>query len=190
MAKIDRKAIIHQQAAALFMSKGYTATSMRDLAEAVGIEPSSLYSHIKSKEDLLTKICLDTACRFTDGIESIMTKHTDPLDQVAAVIDLHLEIASDDPSSVTVFSDEWRCLPAVDLQEFEQQRRGYQQQIKQILVAGMEQGVFVDSDAAVLSKTIVTSLRWIHTWHRPDRPIDYLSIGNSIKAFVIRGLTI
>ena len=37
----------------LFREKGYHATSMRDIAEAVGINKGSLYSYIRSKEDLL-----------------------------------------------------------------------------------------------------------------------------------------
>ena len=51
--KIDRKKIIFNKAALLFEKKGYTASSMRDIAFEVGIEPSSLYSHIKSKGDML-----------------------------------------------------------------------------------------------------------------------------------------
>src|SRR5499427_6466823 len=40
----------------LFKEKGYHATSMRDIAAAVGINKGSLYSYIKSKEDLLVPV--------------------------------------------------------------------------------------------------------------------------------------
>ena len=43
----------------LFASKGYTETSVRDIATAVGIKPASLYNHFSSKEDILASILND-----------------------------------------------------------------------------------------------------------------------------------
>src|SRR5947199_9943957 len=40
----------------LFKEKGYHATSMRDIASEVGINKGSLYSYIRSKEDLLIPV--------------------------------------------------------------------------------------------------------------------------------------
>ena len=58
----------------MFKDKGFAASSMRDLAETVGIEAASLYNHIRSKNEMLESICFDVANRFTifmDEIESI-----------------------------------------------------------------------------------------------------------------------
>ena len=61
MAKVQRrkaskKELILQKAAAMFRQKGFAATSMRDLAETVGIEAASLYNHIQSKAEILQEI--------------------------------------------------------------------------------------------------------------------------------------
>ena len=54
------------------MEKGYLAASMRELAERVGLEQaSSLYNHLKSKEEVLRKICFDNAHKFINGISEI-----------------------------------------------------------------------------------------------------------------------
>ena len=56
MAKIKpgknatKKDVITQKAAALFKDKGYSSASMRELAEAVGVEAPSLYNHIGSEK--------------------------------------------------------------------------------------------------------------------------------------------
>ena len=52
----SRKEEIRSCAARLFRKKGYKATSVRDIAQAVGVKPASLYNHINSKEELLLSL--------------------------------------------------------------------------------------------------------------------------------------
>jgi AcrR family transcriptional regulator len=53
-----RKEVILRKASSLFRMKGFAVTSMRDLAESVGVEAPSLYNHIGSKAELLQDICI------------------------------------------------------------------------------------------------------------------------------------
>src|ERR1051325_4646194 len=77
MAKIKRnrngtrKDVIIAKAAKLFREKGFSATSMRDLAEHVGVEAASLYNHISSKAEILQEICFKTANNFMSHIEEV-----------------------------------------------------------------------------------------------------------------------
>ena len=52
-----RKTQIDRTATALFRARGFAATSMRELAAELGMEAGSLYSHIKSKEEILHRVC-------------------------------------------------------------------------------------------------------------------------------------
>jgi AcrR family transcriptional regulator len=60
---------IKQAALYLFAYKGYAATSMQDIAEAVGIKKPSIYSHFKSKSEIFLTLLEDQARKFTNTVK-------------------------------------------------------------------------------------------------------------------------
>ncbi len=183
-----KKQFIFEEAAKLFRDKGYLATSMRELATKVGLEPSSLYSHIKSKEEILQKICLDNAEKFIEGIEAIDQEKQSPVEKIEALIGLHIKIATEDLTSVTVFNDEWRHLGEASLKEFLSLRRSYESRFRKIIETGIETKAFraIDSNVALFS--ILTSLRWIHYWYKPGRKLDVTTLQTQIIDLLLHGL--
>ena len=69
--QISRKDQIIQTASKLFRLKSYEAASMRDIASELGIEAASLYSHIKSKDEILEIICFRKAEEFLNAIAEV-----------------------------------------------------------------------------------------------------------------------
>jgi len=59
--KASKKDLIILKASGMIRERGFPATSMRDLAEVVGIEAASLYNHIQSKSEILQEIIYRTA---------------------------------------------------------------------------------------------------------------------------------
>src|SRR3990172_9449420 len=64
MGETPRKREIEDVASHLFREQGYAATSVRDIARALGIQGASLYAHVASKEDVLWAIVDRAATRF------------------------------------------------------------------------------------------------------------------------------
>ncbi|MCB0705059.1 MAG: TetR family transcriptional regulator [Saprospiraceae bacterium] len=185
MATKPKKQLIYEAAARLFQEKGYSAASMRDLAERVNLKASSLYSHIRKKEEILQKICFDNARRFLQGLAAIEQKTADPLERLEALIHLHIDIALDDPTSITVFNDEWRHLEEPYLGDFVKLRRDYEQRFRQIIQTGMDQGVFRKVDPNTALFTMLTALRWIHYWNPTQIPGN---LHTEITSLLLRGM--
>lgn len=184
-----KKQIVFEAAAKLFMEKGYLAASMRELAERVGLEQaSSLYNHLKSKEDVLRKICLENADKFIKGIDEIERIKNDPITQIKALIHLHINIAAEAPTSVTVFNDEWRHLSEPYLSDFLAKRRNYENRFKAIIEKGIQAEVFKAIDPTVAFYTILTSVRWIHYWYKPKRNISIEKLESDIFDLLVKGL--
>ena len=183
-----RKDEIYAVSAKLFRKRGYVASTMRDIAELVGIEPSSLYSHIKSKEEILINICTACANEFDQGMQSIHNSNKSNHDKIEALIDLHLDIAYNKPSSVTVFNDEWRHLPENELKLFLEKRNDYESGFKKILKEGMENGEFVKMSESTAFQLIINSVKWIHYYSKKLSKADFEAKRDEIKHFISRGL--
>ena len=65
-----REKIIYE-ALSLFSVNGYDAVTIREIASAVGIKESSIYTHFKSKQDILNKIIDETLKRYYSTLESV-----------------------------------------------------------------------------------------------------------------------
>src|SRR3954447_22636911 len=66
-----RRREVTREAAKLFAQKGYHGTSIGDIAQALGVQKGSLYSHIDSKEDLLYETLSEGAAAFHAALDSI-----------------------------------------------------------------------------------------------------------------------
>lgn len=187
--KKNRKQDIFRASAKLFREKGYAATSIRDIAEYVGLEPSSLYSHIKSKEEILTTICADCAQLFEDGMDQIIRSDLDVHGKLDALIDLHLDIAFTKPSSVTVFNDEWRHLPQDELILFLEKRKVYEDRFKSVIATGIDEGHFEEISKTTALNIIINSVKWLHFFSNKLSQKEFMLKKNEIKRFLKKGIS-
>src|SRR5512132_1302786 len=69
-----RRRQIEDVASALFSSRGYAATSMRDIARALDLQGGSLYAHIPSKEAVLAAIVEEAAEELHAAVRSVAVR--------------------------------------------------------------------------------------------------------------------
>ncbi len=186
----NRKIEIETAAARLFGEKGFAASSVRDIASAVGLGPASLYNHMASKEGLLKTICFRCAHQFLEGMATIEATEVDPIEKIEALIRLHIDIAFEDKSSVTVFNDEWRHLPEADLVEFLALRKNYERNFLRILKEGMDTGMIRPAEPFILYNWILSSLRWLHLPGKKKSKLSAASVTEQITQLIIKGIAI
>lgn len=184
-----RKEIIHI-AADLYKNKGYSATSMRDLADAVGLEAASLYNHIKSKEDLLQDICFRMAELFQVRMEEIIRSDHAPIDKLKFVLAHYIEVSIEYPKELTVMNNEWKHLGEPYHTTLYKMRMKYENQIIQILKEGMHVGQIALANPRVLMYTIMSSMQWLGYWYRTERGISPEELQKTIQDVLIMGITV
>src|SRR5205085_9173826 len=110
------------KASRLFREKGFTATSMRDIAEAIGVEAPSLYNHISSKNEILQEICFKIANLFIAQITMVEHSHEPYQAKIEHIIRFHIRMMLDEYESIYISDHEWKHLPEPYLSNFKSQR--------------------------------------------------------------------
>ena len=87
-------------AAALFAKKGYTGTSIRDVAEVYGVLSGSLYHHVDSKEALYIESHGLVINEAAQRLREVTQKYTEPWDKLRAACEVTVEFQLD-PNSLT-----------------------------------------------------------------------------------------
>jgi TetR/AcrR family transcriptional regulator, cholesterol catabolism regulator len=184
----DRKEQINEIAQNLFRTKGYAATSMRDLAREIGIEPASIYSHVKSKEALLQKICFRIADEFFEALQQVLEQDADAAAKLSAAIDAHVNVIVENLDATTVFFHEWKHLSEPSLVEFKSLRNKYEKQFRSIIEEGVASGEFDKVDAHVSVKLLFAMMNSIYEWYNPKGKLKRKEIVRNIVETYVNGI--
>ncbi len=185
---LSRKEQVIRKAAELFREKGYAASSMRDLAQKLGIEAASLYSHIKSKEEILQSLCFDMAGEFRKSLEEVEKTKGPASEKLRRGIIGHIEVMAKDLTASAVFMNEHRHLSQPYLRQFLLLRINYINRFKDIIAEGIESGEFKDIDKKLAVMTLFSSLNWMPQWYDPQSNIVPESLGQQLSDMLVNGL--
>lgn len=183
-----RKDVIISKAAYLFREKGYSATSMRDLAENVGVEAASLYNHIKSKAELLQEICFKTANGFMSHLSEVEASQQSSIGKIESILRFHIEQIIDHYEEVYVMDREWKHLTDPYLSNMQTQRRSYRQRIAAIIEEGIRKGEIKNIDAPTAVLIMLHAAGGIESWHRSTKRISAEMLEENMITILVGGL--
>lgn len=186
--KASKKELILRKAAAMFREKGFAATSMRDLAESVGIEAASLYNHIRSKNEILEAICFDVANRFNTNMELIEASQPKSIAKVETLLRFHIQQMIENYEEVYVSDREWKHLEEPYLSNFQTQRRNYRKKFAAIIEEGIQKNEIRKIDAPTAVLIVLHAVSGIESWHRSKAKINAEELENNMVMIMIDGL--
>ena len=183
-----KKDVIIRKASALFRTKGYAATSMRDLAISVGVEAPSLYNHIGSKIELLQDICFKIAGEFTAHLEKTDRENVSVLIKLEQIIRFHIYMMLEQFDEVFIANHEWKYLKEPNLGTFLNQRRGYENKLVALVEKGVETNEFKKSNPYVTVLTLLSALRGLEFWLRHKKKFNPQDLANEMVDHLLRGM--
>lgn len=184
----NRRHQILEQAAGLFKTNGFNATTMRQLAEQTGMEAASLYNHISSKEELLQEICFTVANDFNAHLLQLEADDSCASRKMEAIIRFHIHMLLTQYNNVYVSNRDWKHLKEPLLTNFLTQRKQYEQQLAGIIQQGIDAGKFKPVHPHVAVLTILAAVRSIEYWQRSKKQISSKQIADDLVMLLLKGL--
>lgn len=176
-----RRALIMREAAHLFGSRGFDATTIRDIASAAGILGGSIYYHFKSKEDIFLAVHSAGMESITNEVAAAVAQYEDPWDQLEAAAIAHcnaLMATGELPVIVSpYYSESLMALRA----ELVAQRDRYDKMIAGI-VDRLDLAEHIDR--RIFRLHFLGALNWMPTWYRPKSGLTAAEIGRQLVAMV------
>ncbi|MXX74057.1 MAG: TetR/AcrR family transcriptional regulator [Holophagales bacterium] len=178
----DRRAEIYRSAARIFHRKGYHATSINDIAAAVGLTKAGLYYYIKGKQDLLFAIMGFAMDQLDEQVIEPARRVQDPQARLETIVARHARLITQDSSALTILVNELEGLLPDDRADIIGRQRDYVDFIADTLAALRDEGKVVDLDPTVGAFSLVGMILWISRWYRTDGRLD----GDEVVAAVTR----
>ena len=175
-------------AAQLFRDRGYDATSVSDVARALGMTKAGLYHHFESKEALLFEIMMYGLERVRDEVIVPVRTVRDPEERLRQLIVRHARIATRGQGAIAHLGDEIRALPASARRQVEQRMRIYFDLIRDTLTELKAAGRLRDIDPTVAAFSLLGMILWLPRWFRVGGRLDQPSVANDIASFALGGL--
>jgi AcrR family transcriptional regulator len=178
------------KARTLFWSKGYNATSVRDIARAYGCKPANVYNFFTKKADILYEVLLEEMEQIIDPIKTLEEDETThPETQLRLLIESHLMVTlSYRRSAKLLFDVELDNLPAAQRKKIVGMRDDYDRIIRKIIGRGLNIGCFVDVDPKLAGFMIASMITRTRIWYHPQKGVTVSQLADFIFQFALNGL--
>ena len=183
-----KKDVITQKAAGLFITRGYNATSMRELAQSVGVEAPSLYNHIGSKSELLQDICSRIAGTFTTHLDEVEKQPIASTAKLESIIRFHIHMMLEQYDEVFVANHEWKHLEEPGLSEFLNRRRTYEKRLVALVEKGIQEKEFRTINPYVAVLNLLSAVRGLEFWHRHKKNVSAAELEEGMITHLLKGL--
>jgi AcrR family transcriptional regulator len=163
---------VREAALTLFSERGYHGTSMRDIAEAIGVKAPALYNHVGSKQEIIKEIVLGTMERLFAEHEAAVAGVEDVAERLRRAVEAHVRYAVTHRREVLVNQRDVLSLEEDNRALLVDRRNEYEGLFRAIVERGIREGRFGVGSARLASYSILDMGNGVAVWFREDGPLS------------------
>lgn len=163
---IETARAIDRAATELFFTKGYHATSMREIGEASGVQSAAIYHWYSNKEAVLVHLQNEFMRLLTDEVERGVDRHERAAFRLAAAVREHVLFHALHPHEAFVTDSEIRALSPEPRADLIDKRDSYQRYFLEMIQSGIIAGDFSSTDARIATYAILLQCTGVALWFK------------------------
>ena len=176
----DRADHIYRVAAEVMCQKGYEATSMNDIADAVGLTKAGLYLYIHGKEDLLFQIMSYGMDMVDQDVMAPAKQAQGAVERLRTIISRHSKRVLEVGGAVSILLDEMYALTPAHRRAIKGRKRAYFEFIRATLEELSVEGKLRNVTPTVATFCLFGMLSWVSRWYRKDGKLSSEQILNDL----------
>jgi AcrR family transcriptional regulator len=183
---VNERSDVRQAAVALFAEQGYRATGVREIADALGIGATSIYSHIKSKSQLLHEILIDTLDAILAVQQDAIASSPDVVEQLRRAAESQVRFFVEHPQEAVITIRDFRWAEGEALTAIYERRRRYRKVFEDLLIEGATQDRMSVSNAKITAFAIIEMAEGVPRWFRPGGDVSINQLAYLYGEYALR----
>ena len=183
-----RRNEIVDEAARLFAARGYHATGVAELGDAVGLGRGALYYYIDSKENLLALIHDRVIVHVLAAGDKAVNLSGTAADKLRFLGRELIQIITLYPDHCWVFLHEYRSLSGTAATTFRASRHSFENSVEAIFVDGVKDGEFKNINTRLTALAWLGLHNYIYIWYRPGRTFTVDVIAENFSDTFLNGI--
>jgi AcrR family transcriptional regulator len=158
---------IIEEAMKLFYERGFNGTTLDDIAAELGVTKPFIYTHFRSKVDLLAALCKPTIEMSLAAVEDASKGPGTPTERLYRAIVDFTNVVLSRQANIAIFFREEKNLTPQQLAEINALRKKFDRVLSALLAEGVAAGEFHVKDTHLAALALGGMVSWAYTWHRP-----------------------
>lgn len=174
-------------AASCFNQKGYSGTSLKDVARQLDLTDAALYYYVRSKEELVYQCYRRAADLGARAMARGREEGVDGLDKALRYLAHHIEALCGEDGPLAIMSE----IPSLEPDhkaDILERSRAHSLAFEALLTEGISDGSIAPCDVRMTGNAIMGAVNWIPKWYRPGGPVSAEQVRSQFSAFFGRAL--
>jgi AcrR family transcriptional regulator len=179
-------AAIRQAALCLFAERGYGNTTMKGLAEQVGIQPSGIYNHVGSKQVLLREIVLRAMRELIADAHQAAASTDDVPTQLLRAVHGHAAFHATHPLEMFICNGEITSLEEPARSRAVACRQECREIFDGVIARGVALGAFSTPSPKLAAHAILQMGMGVPVWYVAGGELSPADVGDLYGEFALR----
>lgn len=177
---------ILEEAVKLFYERGFSGTTLDDIAGKLGVTKPFIYTHFRSKVELLEAVCRPTIEMSLDAIVRAAQREGPAADRLYKGVVDFTKVVLQRQGNIAVFFREEKHLSEAALEEINALRKHFDRVLSDLLHEGASAGEFHITDIRVAALAIGGMVSWAYTWYQPGGRLSFDDISARLAHFALQ----